>query len=158
MDRGRNIVVVLPEVQSNFKKYSSAIITPFNTTYDYASLMHYGKFDFAKDRNVYTIRPKAPNQNVRIGQRSGLSTNDILKINAMYPAKRLGDNIPARSCAVSIMCLFYQYENCCERNNHLATASHDIMINRGTSYSTAKLITIAVSYWTVSRPVYLKFD
>ena len=94
MDRGRNIVVVLPEVQSNFKKYSSAIITPFNTTYDYASLMHYGKFDFAKDRNVYTIRQKAPNQNVRIGQRSGLSTNDILKINAMYPAKMLRDDIP----------------------------------------------------------------
>ncbi|GAV06255.1 hypothetical protein RvY_16274 [Ramazzottius varieornatus] len=77
--------------QSNhnqFNKYESNQITAFKQAYDYGSVMHYGKYAFAIDRNVWTIRPKAPNQSKPIGQRTGLSAVDITKINSMYPKKR----------------------------------------------------------------------
>lgn len=54
--------------------------------YDYGSLMHYGRHDFAIDSTKDTITPK-PNSNTPIGQRTGLSTGDIIAINALYPRK-----------------------------------------------------------------------
>ncbi|XP_078405724.1 hatching enzyme 1.2-like [Cetorhinus maximus] len=53
------------------------------TPYDYSSVMHYGKFAFSKDHRSATIVPK-PNPNINIGQRFGMSTLDILKINKLY--------------------------------------------------------------------------
>lgn len=59
--------------------------------YDYGSLMHYGRRDFAQDPTKDTITPK-PDPRRAIGQRTGLSAGDILAINALYPLKRtLGD-------------------------------------------------------------------
>ncbi|CAB1338806.1 unnamed protein product [Coregonus sp. 'balchen'] len=53
-----------------------------NTPYDYSSVMHYGKTAFSIN-GMDTISP-IPNPNVSIGQRQGLSTTDILRINRLY--------------------------------------------------------------------------
>ena len=59
--------------------------------YDYDSIMHYGRHDFAIDPTKDTITP-IPDPNRAIGQRTGLSTGDILALNILYPRKAtLGD-------------------------------------------------------------------
>ena len=72
--------------QHNFHLYSPSSTTHYGQPYDYGSLMHYGRYDFAKDDNVWTIRARAPLQNTPLGQSVGLSNTDILKMNALYPA------------------------------------------------------------------------
>ena len=54
--------------------------------YDYGSLMHYGRHDFAVNPALDTVTPK-PNANTPIGQRTGLSNGDIMALNALYPRK-----------------------------------------------------------------------
>ncbi|XP_062246174.1 high choriolytic enzyme 1-like [Platichthys flesus] len=54
-----------------------------NTPYDYSSIMHYGRTAFAIQRGRDTITP-IPNSNVRIGQRQGMSSLDIMRINRFY--------------------------------------------------------------------------
>lgn len=51
--------------------------------YDYESVMHYGRFEFALDPSRPTIETKPPG--VPIGQRKGLSRGDIAAVQAMYP-------------------------------------------------------------------------
>ncbi|XP_055347982.1 high choriolytic enzyme 1-like [Paramacrobiotus metropolitanus] len=68
----------------NFDKYEANTITTSGTTYDFGSVMHYGKNDFAIDADSWTIRPKSPWQNTTIGQRIGMSATDIREINALY--------------------------------------------------------------------------
>jgi Astacin (Peptidase family M12A) len=59
--------------------------------YDYDSLMHYGRRDFAIDTTKDTVTPK-PDPNRAIGQRTGLSLGDISAVNFLYPRKAtLGD-------------------------------------------------------------------
>lgn len=55
--------------------------------YDYGSIMHYGRFAFAKDPTVPTIEAPQP-----IGQRNGLSAGDIAAVRALYYFRRLGDS------------------------------------------------------------------
>ncbi|GAU99328.1 hypothetical protein RvY_10349 [Ramazzottius varieornatus] len=74
-----------PNQRHNFNNYDEKTITHFGQPYDYDSVMHYGKYDFAIDRNVWTIRGKEPYEDTPIGQRRGLSPIDIAKMNAMYP-------------------------------------------------------------------------
>ncbi|XP_060923469.1 uncharacterized protein LOC132997930 [Limanda limanda] len=52
-----------------------------NVPYDYSSIMHYGLTDFSKN-GLNTITPHAPGAS--IGQRLGMSENDMLKINKLY--------------------------------------------------------------------------
>lgn len=53
-------------------------------TYDYASIMHYGRKAFSKNaKDTITVRKS----NVSIGQRRGLSTKDIQSIKKMYPSQ-----------------------------------------------------------------------
>ena len=52
--------------------------------------MHYGKYDFAINPKIWTIRPKAPNQDKPIGVTENLSAIDVTKINSMYPKKNNG--------------------------------------------------------------------
>lgn len=73
--------------QHNFNKYNAQFVTAFQQAYDYGSIMHYDKFDFATVKDVWTIRPSYPGYlSSRIGQRNGLSANDVKKLNLMYPA------------------------------------------------------------------------
>ncbi|XP_018410012.1 PREDICTED: astacin-like metalloendopeptidase [Nanorana parkeri] len=51
--------------------------------YDYASVMHYGRYAFSKAPGKATIVPK-PDARVFIGQRYGLSSLDLQKINRLY--------------------------------------------------------------------------
>jgi hypothetical protein len=59
-------------------------VTAFDQQYDFKSVMHYGMFDFAQDKSVYTIKPKPSYEDRKIGQREWLSQIDIKKINLMY--------------------------------------------------------------------------
>jgi Astacin (Peptidase family M12A) len=58
--------------------------TAFRQPYDFGSVLHYASNDFAKDPNVWTIKPKPPFEDKQIGQREWLSETDIKKINLMY--------------------------------------------------------------------------
>ncbi|XP_066438499.1 astacin-like metalloendopeptidase [Eleutherodactylus coqui] len=51
--------------------------------YDYTSVMHYGKYAFTTVPGHPTIVPK-PNATVPVGQRYGLSSLDLMKINHLY--------------------------------------------------------------------------
>lgn len=36
-------------MEENFEKYNSSVVTHFNATYDYYSVMHYGAYGFSKN-------------------------------------------------------------------------------------------------------------
>ncbi|XP_042559788.1 hatching enzyme 1.2 [Clupea harengus] len=69
-----------PEMVYNFQKQKT---NNLNTPYDYSSVMHYGRTAFTVQNGKETITP-IPNSNVQIGQRQGMSTTDILRINKLY--------------------------------------------------------------------------
>ncbi|KAL5279616.1 hypothetical protein ACFFRR_003916 [Megaselia abdita] len=73
---------VSPGTEGNFKKYSSSVISNYGFTYDYGSIMHYGRYYFSKN-GLPTITSKT-SQGQNIGQREELSPIDIAKINKMY--------------------------------------------------------------------------
>ncbi|XP_067271843.1 hatching enzyme 1.2-like [Pseudorasbora parva] len=54
-----------------------------NTTYDYGSIMHYGRTAFTNQTGKDTITP-IPVATVKIGQRQDMSETDILRINKLY--------------------------------------------------------------------------
>ncbi|KAM8939156.1 embryonic protein UVS.2-like [Pelodytes ibericus] len=71
---------ILPGLADNFDKYDT---NNLGLEYDYSSVMHYGRFAFSRSSSLPTIVPK-PDPNVPIGQRYGLSSLDISKINKLY--------------------------------------------------------------------------
>ncbi|XP_069823945.1 embryonic protein UVS.2-like [Dendropsophus ebraccatus] len=71
---------IIEGAASHFRKYNSDNL---GLEYDYSSVMHYGRFAFSKGYNLPTIVPK-PDDSVPIGQRYGLSTLDVAKINKLY--------------------------------------------------------------------------
>lgn len=72
---------ITPGLEHNFEKYSSSVVSDYDITYDYNSVMHYGPTGFSINGEP-TIVPKRENAN--IGQRVGLSRKDIEKLNRMY--------------------------------------------------------------------------
>ncbi|XP_059508206.1 embryonic protein UVS.2-like [Stegostoma tigrinum] len=83
-------------MERNMKNYSRAEYNfvkmdtnNLGTTYDYSSVMHYGRYAFSKDRRSVTIVPK-PNPNIYIGQRYGMSNLDALKVNKLYNCEICG--------------------------------------------------------------------
>ncbi|XP_062380298.1 hatching enzyme 1.2-like [Sardina pilchardus] len=77
-------------VRINFENINRRMVYNFqkqytnnlNTPYDYSSVMHYGSTAFSTNGRK-TITP-FPNPNVKIGQRRGMSTIDIQRINKLY--------------------------------------------------------------------------
>ncbi|XP_069824309.1 astacin-like metalloendopeptidase [Dendropsophus ebraccatus] len=73
----------IPDVyKSNFEK-SDPETNNLAVQYDYQSVMHYGRYSFTNVPGQPTIVPK-PDATVPIGQRYGLSSLDLLKINRLY--------------------------------------------------------------------------
>ncbi|XP_068116000.1 embryonic protein UVS.2-like [Hyperolius riggenbachi] len=71
---------IQPGMATNFKKFNT-----FNQglAYDYGSVMHYPSNAFSIDPSLPTIVP-TPNASVPIGQRKGISNQDVSKINKLY--------------------------------------------------------------------------
>ncbi|XP_075422808.1 astacin-like metalloendopeptidase [Ascaphus truei] len=67
---------------SNFEK-SAPETNNLALQYDYTSVMHYGRYAFTNVPGQVTIVPK-PDSTVTIGQRYGLSSLDVVKINRLY--------------------------------------------------------------------------
>ncbi len=67
--------------ENNFNKYSWETTDTLDRPYDYNSVMHYSKTAFSIN-GLPTIVTKDPN--VWIGQRNGLSANDIEEIRRYY--------------------------------------------------------------------------
>ncbi|XP_065090071.1 zinc metalloproteinase nas-4-like [Ochlerotatus camptorhynchus] len=81
-------------VERNFQKYNSSFVTGFNVEYDYGSVLHYSATAFSVNGNR-TIVPR--NENVTIGQRTGMSDGDVTKLNRMYSCDdAASDNVEAR--------------------------------------------------------------
>ncbi|CAL8243620.1 unnamed protein product [Lota lota] len=69
-----------PSMAYNFQRSNT---NNLNTPYDYSSIMHYGRTAFSIQNGKDSITP-IPNNLVQIGQRTGMSTTDILRINRLY--------------------------------------------------------------------------
>ncbi|CAG0887281.1 unnamed protein product [Cyprideis torosa] len=67
--------------ENNFLKYTTSAVNSLGSGYDYSSLMHYGKYYFAKG-TLPTITPKDPS--ATIGQRDGLSDSDVCQLRKLY--------------------------------------------------------------------------
>ncbi|CAF2437384.1 unnamed protein product [Rotaria sp. Silwood2] len=70
---------------------SSVFIDMLNTSYDYASVMHYPPNAFSVN-NRPTIEPLQPN--VTIGQRFNLSSIDIQEVRILYNCSATGVTLP----------------------------------------------------------------
>ncbi|CAG5136449.1 unnamed protein product [Candidula unifasciata] len=87
--------ILHPDVYDNFKKYDWSAVSSYDVPYDYKSIMHYGGTAFSGNgkNTIVTIDPAY--QNV-IGNREGLSFNDIKLANLMYNCNE--------TCSSSIRC------------------------------------------------------
>ena len=68
--------------RNNFLRYNDTILTDFNTTYDYDSIMHYSAYAFSKNGKP-TIKATRENRTT-LGQRNGFTDIDATKLNRMY--------------------------------------------------------------------------
>uniref|UniRef100_A0AAZ3RNH6 Metalloendopeptidase n=1 Tax=Oncorhynchus tshawytscha TaxID=74940 RepID=A0AAZ3RNH6_ONCTS len=71
----------------NFEKFKT---NSLGVPYDYDSIMHFGMYSYSEDGDP-TIKPKRKNHNTHLGQRTGLSQLDKMKINKLYKCDTLDD-------------------------------------------------------------------
>ncbi|KAM3920257.1 astacin-like metalloendopeptidase [Leptodactylus fuscus] len=84
MDRDSYIKILWENITPGYNTSFDKIDTNnLGLQYDYSSVMHYGKFAFSVDNSHPTMQPIL-NSAVNIGQRIGLSTLDVAKINRLY--------------------------------------------------------------------------
>lgn len=78
-----NLENVQPGMEHNFLRYESSHISMFSTSYDYESIMHYGRNSFSRNgrETITTLNSSFTN---RIGQRNQLSSGDVARIRNMY--------------------------------------------------------------------------
>lgn len=85
-DRDEYISVITGNIysglESAFVKNTASNAQTLGLGYDYASIMHYSSFAFARARGLETIRAKLPN--IPVGGSEELSPLDILKTNILY--------------------------------------------------------------------------
>jgi len=77
-------------MEHNFRKYSTSQVSTLGTPYDYGSVMHYGAYAFAVDRNRPTIRALRSGGS-NMGNRSRLSAMDIERVQVHYGCKNARD-------------------------------------------------------------------
>ncbi|XP_071400321.1 low choriolytic enzyme-like isoform X2 [Centroberyx affinis] len=86
-DRDEHVRILLENVtpgqEHNFDRIATRNL---GTPYDYGSVMHYGRFDFSRNRQP-TIVP-IPDPNVVIGRARQMSPTDILRVNRLYGCRR----------------------------------------------------------------------
>ncbi|XP_041650196.1 meprin A subunit beta-like [Cheilinus undulatus] len=86
-DRDNYVTIQFENIQEgfegNFNKVGSESSTTMGVSYDYLSVMHYGK-DFFTNGNGSTIITKDPAFQEVIGQRFGMSPSDVLELNLRY--------------------------------------------------------------------------
>ncbi|XP_036393814.1 meprin A subunit beta-like [Megalops cyprinoides] len=86
-DRDDYVTIVWENIltgrEHNFLKYSKNETTTLDTQYDYTSVMHYGKNEFA-NRTGPTIITKLPEFQDVIGQRLEMSQTDVVRLNRLY--------------------------------------------------------------------------
>jgi hypothetical protein len=72
---------ILPDESHNFEKRPGATEDP----YDYGSLMHYSERAFSRNGlPTLTIRRPLPAHVTKVGQRIGISSLDVTKLNRLY--------------------------------------------------------------------------
>ena len=79
------------DLLSQFTKYTSTNSNTQNTSYDYKSVMHYGKSAFTANGLPTIVTLQA---NVKIGQRYFLSSNDIVAVRKFYSCSGVGTTLP----------------------------------------------------------------
>ncbi|KAI9559337.1 hypothetical protein GHT06_016126 [Daphnia sinensis] len=77
-----NLNNVLEQYRHNFNAYTTSQVTTLGLSYDYGSVMHYPRGAFAIDSSVDVITPLIGTPT--IGQRTGFSSLDLQKLNALY--------------------------------------------------------------------------
>ncbi|XP_077317105.1 hatching enzyme 1.2-like [Lithobates pipiens] len=83
--------------ERNFYKMSTQNL---GMPYDYLSVLHYGKFAFTNDAGKPTLEPVG-DPHVAIGQRVGLSSLDVVKMNKLYGCNTCGFLLPDHRGAFS---------------------------------------------------------
>ena len=81
-------------LEGNFNKYSNTVVDTLNTSYDYASLMHYEKTAFSIN-GLPTIQPLQTS--IKIGQRYKMSDIDIQEIRLFYNCSAAGPPLPTNN-------------------------------------------------------------
>eukprot|EP00927_Polykrikos_kofoidii_P050971 TRINITY_DN4478_c1_g1_i1.p1 TRINITY_DN4478_c1_g1~~TRINITY_DN4478_c1_g1_i1.p1 ORF type:complete len:1124 (-),score=211.51 TRINITY_DN4478_c1_g1_i1:162-3533(-) len=125
--------------QANFAMSKTAETA---TSYDYASIMHYGLHDFANDQSQFSMKPATKVQpSITVGQRVGPSDLDRVQIYRMYhpEAKKKG-----RTCQYAarkvVKCTHSPPNwkdpngNDCKRYLQLDKAGHSCKLNQGKAH------------------------
>ncbi|XP_040285810.1 astacin-like metalloendopeptidase [Bufo bufo] len=84
VDRDNYIDIMWDNIdQDNWGDFNIVQANTLNLPYDYTSVMHYYRYAYAETSTLPSIVPKL-DPTVPIGQRLGLSSLDVMKVNAYY--------------------------------------------------------------------------
>ncbi|XP_072448962.1 high choriolytic enzyme 1-like [Chiloscyllium punctatum] len=100
-DRDKYIKILWENISPRLKFNFNLLNTNnLNMTYDYGSIMQYGRYAFSKNKKP-TMVP-VNDSNIELGQYRGLSTLDVLKINKLYNCDSVGifNTSDTRICSV----------------------------------------------------------
>lgn len=86
-DRDEYVNIVYDNIitgyENNFALYGTDVLTHFDVSYDYGSVMHYSALSYSNNGEA-TIVPLHDLDGLTMGQRTQLSEKDILRIKRMY--------------------------------------------------------------------------
>lgn len=83
-DRDEHLDVIWQNInEADWGEFELVDTDNMDVPYDYASVMHYGRFAYSNTSGQPSLNPK-PDQSVEIGQRYGLSPLDVSKVNKLY--------------------------------------------------------------------------
>ncbi|KAL7053626.1 hypothetical protein AAHC03_026965 [Spirometra sp. Aus1] len=91
-DRDAHVEVIeeniIPEDKYNFEMLTPTDVNSLGEPYDYNSIMHYGRRNFAIPGKAETLRPRRDGPNIQIGNRVRLSDGDVRQTNLLYGCPR----------------------------------------------------------------------